>query len=290
MTNNLYIPLENRGVLAISGCDAATFLQGLITNDINKVNPDRAIYALMLTPQGKFLYDFFIFMMDNKYILDCNSDKLAEISKKLSMYKLRSDVKIENLSEQYEVVALLGEKAIQMIGYDAGTVKTFGNSIVYIDPRGEKIYARAIIERENNYQLFEESGFAQGTFEAYENARINAGVPSGNVDMSTEGPFPLFFNMNELNAIDYKKGCYVGQEVTARMHHRGNIRKKLYVIESASNSPFPAAGAEIKAGDESIGKLLSSTNSAALCILLRERVEKEKYVYKVNDLEITIRE
>jgi folate-binding protein YgfZ len=289
MTNNLYIPLQNRSIIAISGGDAQTFLQGLITNDISKATHDNAIYALMLTPQGKFLYDFFIVMQGDKYLIDCNSDKIAEIIKKLSMYKLRSDVKIENMSEQCEVVALLGEKVFEVVGSKTGTVELINSQLFYIDPRSTQIHARAIITR-GNYQQLQDSGFTEGTNSDYEDARINAGIPSGNVDMSTEGPFPLFFNMDILNAIDYKKGCYVGQEVTARMHHRGNIRKKLYVIESTTNTPFPAAGAEITVDEESIGKLLSSTNSAALCILLSERVEKEKIVCKVNDSEITIRE
>ncbi|MCE3233399.1 MAG: Large exoprotein, partial [Rickettsiaceae bacterium] len=100
MTKNIYIPLENRSILSISGSDARTFLQGLITNDINKVTENQAIYALMLTPQGKFLYDFFITLSGDTFLIDCNKARMSEIIKKLSMYKLRSDVKIE--AAEYE--------------------------------------------------------------------------------------------------------------------------------------------------------------------------------------------
>jgi folate-binding protein YgfZ len=291
MTNNLYIPLQNRAVIAISGNDAETFLQGLITNDIKKVSKHKAIYALMLTPQGKFLYDFFILQIEDKYMLDCSLESLPQIIKKLSMYKLRSDVNIEDVSDKYEVVALIGDKVFEAVEHkNTGDVKQFCKGAAYIDPRTEKIFARAVIERENEYQSFKAYDFSEGEFEDYEFARINAIVPSGDSDLESEGSFPLDFGMNELNAIDYNKGCYVGQEVTARVHHKGTLRKKIYLLQTNDESPFPASETEIKIADEKAGKRLSATKNVALAILKQEIVEKNKKMCIICDTEITIKD
>jgi folate-binding protein YgfZ len=270
MNNTLYIPLENRSIISISGADAKTFLQGLITNDMKKVSPKEAIYALMLTPQGKFLYDFFIIQKDDAFFVDCSKSKLPEIIKKLSMYKLRSDVQITDISNDYVAISILDNNSSELPK----------DAIVYKDPRSEKMGLRAICKPER----------ISHDYSIYESTRINACIPAADVDMLSGDAFPLNFNMNELNAIDYKKGCYVGQEVTARMNYRGNIKKKLYVAKLTNEVPFPAIGEPVTANGENIGTLLSSTNSAALCILIIEKVENSKNLYRVGNSEIIIQE
>src|SRR5262245_8080778 len=146
MPNNLYIPLENRSIISISGSDNGKFLQGLITNDIKKCNEQRTIYALMLTPQGKFLYDFFISKLDEQFLLDCNTAQLAEIIKKLQMYKLRSNVVIEDRSNEYEVISIIGTKVFKNLGsMEPGYTKKLPEGIIYIDPRSTNLYARVIL-------------------------------------------------------------------------------------------------------------------------------------------------
>jgi folate-binding protein YgfZ len=286
MTNNLYIPLPHRAVIAISGADSEKFLQGLISNDIHKVSKEKAIYALMLTPQGKFLYDFFISMIDDKFIIDCSAANLAALIKKLSMYKLRSDVIIEDLSAKYEVAALIGDKVFSEVGgNEIGAVKNFCKGVAYIDPRSTRLFARAVIERENEYQSFKSHDFALGNMEDYEAIRIKSAIPDDR-DMEQDKAYPLHFGMDDLNAVDYKKGCYVGQEVTARTHYRGNVRKHVYIVESAS--PLPDFGTEITANGEVVGKLLSSHQNTGLALLKIEDVEKENYVYKVGDTEMKL--
>jgi len=267
MTNNLYIPLNNRAIISVSGNDSATFLQGLITNDIKKVSSENAIYALMLTPQGKYLYDFFITMKDETYYIDCSSEHIDTIIKKFSMYKLRSDVKLAK-ADEYEAVALIGEKVVSSID----NVRQFCKGVAYIDPRSDKIFARAIIERENEYQSFKAYEFAEGDICDYEQTRISLGIPSGDNDLVSGDSFPLDFSMNELNAIDYKKGCYVGQEVTARVNYRGKIRKKVYRLQSEEN--WPEYGTKITIKDSKSGHLLSSVKNIALALLRIEDVEK----------------
>jgi folate-binding protein YgfZ len=284
MTNNLYIELENRGVLRLSGTDARSFLQGLITSDMNKVSATKAIYATMLTPQGKFLYDFFIAEQDGSFIIDVNKEQLPAIVKKLSMYKLRSDVKIEDVSGGYKVVALVGDGALPLVGEtSAGNAKQIADGVVFVDPRSAKLFVRGLVGHEYK------PGFEAGKFAEYEKIRIEAGIASGDIDMESEGAYPLFFGMDELNGVDFKKGCYVGQEVTARMHHKTELRKKIYVIEAVDKLPLQDFGAEVTAGDEKIGKLLSSSGSFALALLLREKVDNQNFVYRVGEREIIIR-
>lgn len=289
MTNNLYIPLKNRSVIQISGADSQKFLQGLITNDINKVSDGSIIYALMLTPQGKFLYDFFICQREGVFLIDCNKEKLPETIKKFSMYKLRSDVKIDDVSEKYEVVAIIGDKVFENIGKNEGQAKQSVGGGVYIDPRSEKIYGRAIIDISNHYQFLESFGFIQGDFSDYEIVRINSCIPEGNLDLLPEKSFPHDFAMDDLNAIDYKKGCYVGQEVTARVHYKGTGRKKLFVVESVDGSDLPEFNSDITSGDEKIGALLSSVNNIGLATLLGESVEKNNFNCNVNEIKLKVR-
>ncbi len=288
MTNNLYIPLKQRAVIQISGKDANKFLQGLITNDINNVDDSNVIYALMLTPQGKFLYDFFIAQREGVFLIDCLKERLSEIVKKLNMYKLRSDVLIEDVSEKYEVVALVGDKVFEIIEGEGKNVRQFCKGVAYIDPRCNKVFARSFIEAENAYQSFKAFNFELGDFDDYEFERIKACIPEGGVDLQSEKSFPHDFAMDELNAIDYNKGCYVGQEVTARVHHKGSVRKKLYVLESEEGNKLQF-GQVVKVGEEKIGAVLSSIKNISLGILIHEKVEKNNFVCNINEMKINVR-
>lgn len=276
MTNSLYIPLKNRSPLAIHGKDSVAFLQGLLTNNVMKVSDQQAIYALMLTPQGKYLYDFFIMQKGDRLLLDCSAEHKNAIIQKLTMYKLRSDVTIEDISDTYEVVALIGDSVFEKFYIDKpGVARVFCKGVAYIDPRSSAPLARAILEKENRYQSFIAHDFAEGTYEDYEKARIEALIPSGDSDLESGSSFPLDYGMNELSAIDYKKGCYVGQEVTARVHHRGTLRKKIYRVEAQDGTTLPASGTDITAKDGSvIGQLRSSCGAIGLALLKNEELEK----------------
>jgi len=286
MTQNLYIPLNNRAVISITGADKKTFLQGIITNDINKLDEKNSIYALMLTPQGKFLYDFFISEREDLIFIDCAADKISEIRKKLSLYKLRSDVKIEDASETYEVVALIGDGVYKAVeDSTAGYTRKFCKGVAYIDPRSKNMFARSVIERENNYQSFIAYEFEKGELTAYEDVRIGEKIPEGGVDIIYGQDFPLDFGLDKIGAIDYKKGCYVGQEVTARVYHRGKIRKQLYLAKCPSALPF---GADVTSDEIKIGKTLSSTKTHIILLLNQEKVANLKNSCKVSDTDITL--
>ena len=230
MANQL-VKLSFRGIISISGEDKFTFLQGLITNDINKAKEGRAIYSLMLTPQGKFLYDFFIILQESKLFLDVSLAFQEQIIKKLNMYKLRSDVEVKK--EAYHIYA----------SFD----KNIDGGVSFKDPRSENMGYRIYSKKELDAGLKENF---------YHLKRVENIVVEPEFDMESEASFPLQFNMNELNAIDYKKGCYVGQEVTARSHYRGKQKKQVILLEGDFNK-----GDKIKEG-----RVLSVLNGKALVL------------------------
>lgn len=291
MQPNLYVPLSDRALLKISGKDSYSFLQGLVTNNVEKVTETQSIYALMLTPQGKYLYDFFISYADNSLWVDCSATYKEAILKKLSLYRLRSDVVIEDISDSFEVVALLGDKAFEF--YDEvkpGIAKKFCKGVAYIDPRSEKIYCRSFIERENNYQSFISHDFMLGQREDYDYCRLSQGIPDGELDILSEKNFPLDFWMDHFHAIDYEKGCYVGQEVTARVHHKGSVRKKPYILHFESAPQVSEEKVILNQDGKKIGVIGSVCDKIGLGLCDREASEKSGYQGNVGSCSVRIEE
>jgi folate-binding protein YgfZ len=250
--------LSNRGVLKIVGKDAESFLQGLITNDVRKASKDSLLYSMMLNPQGRFLYDFFILKIDDGFLLDCPKNYLQEIIKKLKMYKLRSEVEI--LETAYSVLI----SDVLQDGF-------------FIDPRSSNMGWRTISD-----------SVVDSNVRDYEITRIKNLVPDAEKDFIYNKSFPLEYGANNLNAIDYKKGCYVGQEVTARTNYRGVVRKKLFSFES---DVVIDKESEIKVGDNKIGIVLGMFENLGLCLLNTEEYEKfslAKSDFLVGDNKITI--
>ncbi len=192
--------LQDRTLIEIAGEDRKKFLQGLITNDVNKATAENLIYAVMLNAQGRFLYDFFIFEKDEKLMLDCFAPRRDEILQKLSFYKLRSKVTLQKNDE------------LQVS-------QNFSN-VGFPDPRHPSLGHRSYAKNES----------AQSE-DSYHLARILNKIPESEHDLTYEKSFILEFGFDELNAIDYKKGCYIGQELTARTHYLGQIRKKVLHIK-----------------------------------------------------------
>ena len=275
MTKNIYIPLTTRSIISIEGDDSINFLQGIISNDINKVNHTHSIYSLLLTPQGKFLFDFFITMIDNKYYIDCWNEQKESLIKRLKMYKLRSNVTITDVSNEYESVALMGEKLFEddKLTKKEGVSRQFCKGVTYIDPRNSDIFGRAIIQRDNLYQSFICHGFEKASIDEYNFLRIQLIIPDGENDLTHEKSFPLQFNMAKLNAIDFQKGCYVGQEVTTRSYHRGTSKKQVCLLEIDENKTYPKYK-EININNSNIGYLLSSEKNIALGLLNIAEIHK----------------
>ena len=240
------IILSNRALISLSGSDRKSFLQGLISNDVNKVSENNAIYAVMLSPQGRFLYDFFIIQFQDRLLLDCNRGKMEEIIKKLSVYKLRANVQIAK--EENMVVG-----AIIPPCDDVRSQLEQQNIVNFVDPRSDKLGIRIIALQP---QLANPHLKPEASIDLYNSCRINLKIADDS-DLTFDHSLILEYGFDHINAIDYKKGCYVGQEVTARTHYRGLIRKTIYLI-AIDNLKEIALGSKITCDNKNIGIILSS--------------------------------
>ncbi|WP_417821237.1 YgfZ/GcvT domain-containing protein [Terasakiella sp.] len=249
-----YCKLPNRAVLKIEGEDRLDFLQGLISNDVNKVTATDGIYAAFLTPQGKFLCDFFIAQENDALLLDIDAEAMPAFKKKLMMYKLRANVAIADVSAQYEVFAAFGDKTTQ--------------SGVFADPRLEEAGYRAILPNGQDIENAEPV-----PFETYELMRIQLGLPDGARDMTVEKSILLENGFDELHGVDWNKGCYMGQELTARTKYRALIRKRLFPVMIEGDLPAP--GTEITSGDKVVGEIHSGIQNMALATLKLDALDDE---------------
>lgn len=198
-----FTKLKNRGLIHLEGKDRKSFLQNLITNDMDKLSPTNQIYACLLSPQGKFLHDFFVREGEDFILLDCEGGERAQdLLKKLNMYRLRADVQI-SAQETNDVYAVIGD-----------------NDIGLPDPRHEELGSRS----------FEKPDLPEQPFEVWDKRRIELCIPDGSRDLIVGNSTMDEARMDEIGAIDYKKGCYIGQELTARMHYRGLGKKHLRTV------------------------------------------------------------
>lgn len=271
MAEAKYVILEARGVLKIEGPEMRTFLQGLISNDINKVSPERAIYAAFLTPQGRYVHDFFVAEIRGALAIDCESARLDDFKKRLSMFKLRSKVEFTDASPSFAVAAVIGDGAVFGLGAAAGSAKEWEGGAVFVDPRLAAAGVRAILPRAHTVGALESTGLARGDFSHYERLRISLGLPDGSRDMPVEKAILLENGLDELNGIDWDKGCYLGQELTARTKHRGLVRKRLLPV--AIKGPLPAPGTKIMSGGEEAGEMHTAVDGTGLAMLRLEFLE-----------------
>jgi len=229
---NVYI-LEDRGILYINGVDAKEFLQNMISNDINKVNEDNSCFASLLSPQGKFLFAFIIVKHKSGYFIDCEKSQTEALFKQLSIYKLRSKVEIMNLSNEFVVAVFNREKFLKFEGaknIPGNTIKYREDSIL-LDPRNKDLGARLIINLEKLYLSLKKLELKDSPVDEYYQLSHELGIPQRNMNELQNKLFGIECNFEELNGIDFKKGCYVGQENTARIKLKNKLSKRLLPIE-----------------------------------------------------------
>ena len=229
---NVYI-LEDRGILFVNGTDAKEFLQNLITNDINKVDSSNSCFSSLLTPQGKFLFDFLIIKHKKGYFIDCEKKQAEQLFNKLDAYKLRSKIEITNLSNEFVVAAFNYEKFIsfdEAKDIPGNTFKYMEDSIL-LDPRHKKLGGRLIINLEKLYLSLKKLDLKSAIKEEYYKFSHELGIPQKNMDKLQNKLFGIECNFEELNGIDFKKGCYVGQENTARIKLKGKLSKRLLPLQ-----------------------------------------------------------
>jgi folate-binding protein YgfZ len=250
--------LEDRGVVSVSGADAAAFLQGLLTNDVERLQPSEARYAALLTPQGKVLFDMIVVRAaceQPSYLIDCTAAQSADLAERLGFYKLRAKVAIADVSADRAVVAFWGDES-----------PSIAEGLPYTDPRDPRLGWRAILPRAIA------AGIGSEHVNEYEGLRIAVGAPKGGVDFAYADAFPHDANFDLLHGVDFDKGCYVGQEVVSRMKHRGAARKRVARVKLAG--PAPAPGTPVMDRELAVGALGSSSGREALALLRLDRAEE----------------
>ncbi len=232
MKNSVYI-LEDRAILYVNGIDAKDFLQNLISNDINKVSEDSSCFASLFTPQGKFLYEFIIVKHKSGYFIDCEKSQSEEIFKQLNLYKIRTKVEILNLSNEFVVASFGYEKYLTIEGSKdiLGFTFKYREDPILLDPRNKNLGARLIINLEKLYLSLKKLDLKNDRIENYHNHSHKLGIVPKNLNKLKNKLFGIECNFEELNGIDFKKGCYVGQENTARIKLKNKLSKRLLPIE-----------------------------------------------------------
>jgi folate-binding protein YgfZ len=283
--------LDHRGVLRVGGDDRRAFLQGIVSNDVNQVTTVQAIWAAFLTPQGKFLHEFFLGELDDSFLIDCEAERAADLARRLKLYKLRAKVTVEAV-EDFAVAALFGPEALEKLDLPAepGLARPFAGGLVLADPRLPGLGARALLPREGAEEALTEAGFAPGRLQDYDALRIAAGVPDGSRDLEVEKSTLLESGFDELHGIDWEKGCYMGQELTARMRYRGLVKKRLMPVEIAG--PAPAPGTAITRDGKESGTLRStvareSDGAIGLALLRLDALEDAGTPLLAGEAEVT---
>lgn len=244
--------LKNRAIVRIGGSEREAFLQNLLTQNINASQTQNCQMAALLTPQGKLAYDFLIFTEDDSFLLDCDGVIADELVKKLNLYRLRADVDIQRTD-------MCSVAIWQENGYPCPSALGF-----VTDPRHEGLGLRGVFDTPPDLSL------PEGEFEDWRHNRIRLGVPEGADEMPPASVFPLEFGLAEMAGVDFKKGCFIGQEVTSRTHRKGQLRKKLWPISFADHAP--QRGTAITNSTRQCGELIASSKNYALA-LIREDVE-----------------
>jgi folate-binding protein YgfZ len=273
MTDASFAVLDDRGVLAVSGADRRAFLQGLVSNDLEKVGAAEARYAALLTAQGRYLHDFMMIEVGGAIWLESEAGRLGDLKRRLSIYRLRAKAVLEE-QPNLAVAAVFGDGALAVIGLsgELGAARSFGSGVAFVDPRLAALGARCIAARADLQRELAAAGLAEAGFPAYDRLRLELGIPDSSRDLAVERSILLESGFDELNGVDWQKGCYIGQELTARTKYRGLIKKRLMPV--AIDGPAPAAGTIVTADGREVGEMRSSRDGRGLALLRIEPVVK----------------
>lgn len=259
--------LPGRGVLEIAGPDAVGFLNALISNDAAKAGAKRTIYAALLSAQGRYLHDFFIYAPGEAFLLDCEAERLADLQRRLSLYRLRANVTLSDQSPRWMAAAAFGDGALAQLGLgqNPGQTLALDGGMVCADPRLAALGARGLLPRDRAAGILAGAGLDEARPEAYDRWRLTLGVPEGGRDLEAEKSLPAESNLDLLQGVDFAKGCYVGQELTARMKHRALLKKRLLPVKIEGAPPPP--GSEITLEGMAVGEMRSSREGVGLALL-----------------------
>ena len=258
MDKNEVITLEDRGFIQVKGVESKDFLQNIVTNDLEKVTDSSTIFSSILTPQGKYLFEFFIIKLKDSYLIECEKESTEEIIKLLNYYKLRSKVDFTNSNKKYSasVISLEKFKEIDSSNSSKGKTIIYEDGLIYIDPRNDKLGAKIISKigtvqikiKKLNLNFADKNKYYKNCFEL--------GIPQINLKNLKDKIFGIENNLDELNGIDFKKGCYVGQENTSRIKLRNKLRRRILPVQKISGEI--SENDIIKYKDLEIGKIMIS--------------------------------
>ena len=275
---------SNVGVIRIGGEDRDGFLQGLISVDVTRLTADVSLYGALLTPQGKYLYDFFLTReADGSILMQTEADRLAGLLKKLKMYKLRSKVGLQELTGAFNTIVVYGDGALEAVGLAAipGTTKTFENGVIaFADPRLIALGARLLVPAGADAPFT-----GDGDEAGYTALRMRLGVAEGARELRAEKSILLETGFEELNGVDFQKGCYMGQELTARTKYRALIRKRLLTVTGTSDLPEP--GTPLVKGGKTVGELRAASAHLGIALVKLDSLQADG-VYQLADTEVTV--
>ena len=286
--NEVFI-LEERGVLYINGEDKDTFLQNLISNDIKKVSETNSCFASLLTPQGKYLFEFIITKHKKGYFLECEKKIIDALFLKLNSYKFRSKIELLNLSNEFVVAVLSREKFLTLDKSKdiAGYTTKFRQDPIYLDPRHKNLGARLITNLEKLHLSLKLLKLKSTNIDQYYSISSEIGIPQINTDKLQNNLFGIECNLNELNGIDFKKGCYVGQENTARIKLKDKLSKRLFPVEVIDGDLNKEK--IINCDNSELGKVLINNKYPFAVIKFKDKKFKFDKIYKCGDASIKIK-
>ncbi len=282
MNNDVYI-LKDRAIIYINGKDAKDYLQNLISNDINKITENSSCFASLLTPQGKFLFEFIVVKHKSGYFIDCEKNQSEEIFKQFNLYKIRSKVEILNLSNEFVVASFGYEKYLSIEGSKdiLGFTFKYREDPIILDPRNKNLGARLIINLEKLYLSLKKLDLKDNKIENYYIQSHKLGIVPKNLNQLQNKLFGIECNYEELNGIDFKKGCYVGQENTARIKLKNKLSKRLLPLEIIEGKLYE--NEKIYNNDVEIGKILINDDYPfALIKYLDKNFDKDKIFKSAN--------
>ena len=285
---NVYI-LDDRAILYISGVDAKEFLQNLISKDINKVSNVNSCFSSLLTPQGKFLYEFIIVKHKSGYLIDCEKKQADGLFKQLSLYKLRSKIEILNLSNEFVVAAFSYEKFLTFdnIKSESGFTIKYREDPIFLDPRNKALGARLIINLEKLYLSLKKLDLHDANLKEYYSLSHKLGIVPKDLNKLKNKLFGIECNYEELNGIDFQKGCYVGQENTARIKLKNKLSKRLFPINLINGKLYE--GESIYNNDIEIGKVLIDEEYPFALIKYLDKNFEENIEFKTKEAAIKIK-
>jgi len=256
--------LDDRGFVKINGEEAKSFLQNIVTNDIEKITDNLTLFSSIFTPQGKYLYEFFILKFEDGYLLECEKNVTSEIIKIFDFYKLRTKVNLIDVSKKYTNIVISFEKFKEVtksqhvegsaLSCEEGSTLSCENERIYVDPRSKNLGAKIVTKIENTENIIKKLNLKKIDKKNYYEKSFILGIPQLNLVKLKDKIFGIENNLDELGGIDFKKGCYIGQENTSRIKLRNKLRRRILPIKKISGEVFE--NDIIKYKDMEIGKII----------------------------------